>query len=598
MFMSLYPVQPVYFWVLASLVVIWSPWQHLMSGLMSRRLRLGVLILVCMQTVFAITSAGSSGAVPHETSLACWAMLAWLCVLLTVSNNAVASLPLAMIATLCAAVSVAGDSEARAVSIFAALALIISGSIYFYDSVVRPRVPGGWFRRRFWGFSGHVVVLSLCLGLALVSYDWALSQVGSLSGIVPDSGGSKKSTVQLDGRPPQFKGAEICAVHSTRGTLPKYLAETVFYTYLQGRWVAGRSAWSGGTPAYGIGRRDKDRLKTRAHCYVSMMHLKTWPLVPFGSVRPDFQPQMADPRLPMAEPISASYTWGDWPAGADRKLVEVGDIEHMDRLKGLAVSIMAGADDDIEKVRHVETWLAQNTFYDASLAFTTKQGDDAVEQFLLRSKRGWCVHYASACALLLRAEGIPTRFVSGYMVVAPPGAKTVAVVDSTAHAWCEAFVNGPDGPKWVIVDASYAPLGRAPLYSAKWRHAIGIVVMLLIVLGMFHARLSMHTGDLRRELAVAPEDRTAAASIEAAYHRILRYFERLGVSRQPSQTPREFARELTLAPYRDDFLIITRAFERVKYMGYRDLGADLDQVEKAQRRILGMDKRPRRARQA
>ena len=41
-------------------------------------------------------------------------------------------------------------------------------------------------------------------------------------------------------------------------------------------------------------------------------------------------------------------------------------------------------------------------------------GVDAVDHFLFDTRRGFCEHIASAMAILLRAEGIPTRIVTGY----------------------------------------------------------------------------------------------------------------------------------------------------------------------------------------
>ena len=43
-----------------------------------------------------------------------------------------------------------------------------------------------------------------------------------------------------------------------------------------------------------------------------------------------------------------------------------------------------------------------------------KLADDSVDAFLFETKRGFCEHYASAFAVLMRAAGIPARVVTGY----------------------------------------------------------------------------------------------------------------------------------------------------------------------------------------
>lgn len=72
--------------------------------------------------------------------------------------------------------------------------------------------------------------------------------------------------------------------------------------------------------------------------------------------------------------------------------------------------------------------------------------EDAVEYFLFDSGKGFCQHYASAGALLLRVMGIPTRYVTGYavneeaFVRQQDGSYQAKVLDSDAHAWVEIYV--------------------------------------------------------------------------------------------------------------------------------------------------------------
>ena len=70
--------------------------------------------------------------------------------------------------------------------------------------------------------------------------------------------------------------------------------------------------------------------------------------------------------------------------------------------------------------------------------------------FAQEADRGYCVHFASAAAVLLRAAGIPARFVTGYMVQAEAGKETV-VYGKDAHAWAECFL---EGVGWIPVEAT------------------------------------------------------------------------------------------------------------------------------------------------
>lgn len=74
-------------------------------------------------------------------------------------------------------------------------------------------------------------------------------------------------------------------------------------------------------------------------------------------------------------------------------------------------------------------------------------GTDAVEYFLMESRKGYCTHFASAGALLLRALGIPARYASGYIVKLGEFVRTedgyeASVKDNNAHAWAEIYLDG------------------------------------------------------------------------------------------------------------------------------------------------------------
>ena len=99
-------------------------------------------------------------------------------------------------------------------------------------------------------------------------------------------------------------------------------------------------------------------------------------------------------------------------------------------------------------------------------------GRDAVDDFLFTSRKGFCEHFASAFAILMRAAGVPSRIVGGYQ-----GGQWNAlgnfftVRQSDAHAWCEVWL--PDRG-WVRVDPTFvvAPeridMGLEDALSGSW----------------------------------------------------------------------------------------------------------------------------------
>lgn len=79
---------------------------------------------------------------------------------------------------------------------------------------------------------------------------------------------------------------------------------------------------------------------------------------------------------------------------------------------------------------------------------------DRVDAFLFGTRQGFCEHYASAFAFLMRAAGLPARIVGGYLggEVNPNGGYLI-VRQQDAHAWTEVWLPGQG---WVRVDPTAA----------------------------------------------------------------------------------------------------------------------------------------------
>ncbi len=97
--------------------------------------------------------------------------------------------------------------------------------------------------------------------------------------------------------------------------------------------------------------------------------------------------------------------------------------------------------DDTALIAAVLAW-----FHDEAFVYTLAPPlleRDPVDAFLFDTRRGFCEHYASAFAVLLRAAGIPTRIVTGYQggEINPRGGYLI-VRQADAHAWTEALVDG------------------------------------------------------------------------------------------------------------------------------------------------------------
>ena len=91
---------------------------------------------------------------------------------------------------------------------------------------------------------------------------------------------------------------------------------------------------------------------------------------------------------------------------------------------------------------------------------------DAIEDFVSNNPRGHCEYFATALALMLRSQGIPSRVVLGYRCDEwHEDEQCYQVRQLHAHAWVEAFL-GPDQ----ILDHDQIPPELRRSQPRLWKH--------------------------------------------------------------------------------------------------------------------------------
>jgi transglutaminase-like putative cysteine protease len=111
------------------------------------------------------------------------------------------------------------------------------------------------------------------------------------------------------------------------------------------------------------------------------------------------------------------------------------------RIAQLAAEITRDAKSPLDKAFKVETHLRQNFKY--TLNLTWNPGNQPLEEFLFNARTGHCEYFASAMAVLLRAAGVPTRLVNGFLMGEyNPVGDMYIVRQSDAHSWVEVYIPG------------------------------------------------------------------------------------------------------------------------------------------------------------
>lgn len=129
-------------------------------------------------------------------------------------------------------------------------------------------------------------------------------------------------------------------------------------------------------------------------------------------------------------------------------------------------------------IRQLLRYFNENPFY---YDLSSPEGNEDIDQFLFTNRVGYCEHYSSAFAFMLRSVGLPARVIVGYQ-----GGKInqisnqLEVKQLNAHAWVEAYL-----PKkgWLRFDPTAAVAPQriqtgSPLGVAASAHLIDFRVRL------------------------------------------------------------------------------------------------------------------------
>lgn len=117
----------------------------------------------------------------------------------------------------------------------------------------------------------------------------------------------------------------------------------------------------------------------------------------------------------------------------------------------LVKEITDGAKTKQQKIRKIQAYVRNSAGYDTVAVRMDSSYNDFARWFLEECETGYCVHYATAATVLLRAAGIPARYVEGYAVNCEAGTDAVVSKDM-AHAWVEYYDTATHA--WCILEVT------------------------------------------------------------------------------------------------------------------------------------------------
>jgi len=132
-----------------------------------------------------------------------------------------------------------------------------------------------------------------------------------------------------------------------------------------------------------------------------------------------------------------------------------------DSIRALAGSIAGDESDPAAVADRLQAHFSRGYTYSLQIPDTI---GDPLEAFILGTKTGYCEYFAAALAVMLRAQKIPARVVSGYLGGDyVPAGTYYRVTQASAHAWVEAYIDGA----WVRFDPTPAAGEIGSTYAAR-----------------------------------------------------------------------------------------------------------------------------------
>lgn len=148
-------------------------------------------------------------------------------------------------------------------------------------------------------------------------------------------------------------------------------------------------------------------------------------------------------------PSASAVAGASASGGTQREVTAALPREVPARVRALAHEVTGGHTTAGAKAQALETYLRSDRFtYSTAPSAGVGDGIATIDDFLFRSRRGYCEQFAGAMAIMAREVGIPTRMAVGFV----PGTRNGDAWDVTErdlHTWPELWL---DGLGWVAFE--------------------------------------------------------------------------------------------------------------------------------------------------
>ncbi len=135
------------------------------------------------------------------------------------------------------------------------------------------------------------------------------------------------------------------------------------------------------------------------------------------------------------DPAALRAAGTDYPDSVTDRYLQLHESTSSE-FRAQTAEITADAENPYETAVAIERHLESSKDYSLSV---TKPDGNVAEAFTTEMEAGYCVYFATAMTQMLRAEGVPARYVTGYTSGEQIDDDTYVVRGLDAHAWVEVY---------------------------------------------------------------------------------------------------------------------------------------------------------------
>ncbi|MFD1598780.1 transglutaminase TgpA family protein [Halobellus rarus] len=210
-------------------------------------------------------------------------------------------------------------------------------------------------------------------------------------------------------------------------------------------------------------------------------------VTPQGGVRPETtllpgENYTVTSRVPNATTDRLRAAGTDYPDRVTASYLQLPEST-TDRVRERAETVAGEEETPYDKAVAIESYLEENKEYSLSVPRPT---GDVADAFLFEMDAGYCTYYATTMVVMLRSQGVPARFVTGYTPGEDVGNGTHVVRGLDSHAWVEVYFPDtgwvrfdptPSGPRQTAEDARIAEAQQSGVENIEYGEPNGTTPM-------------------------------------------------------------------------------------------------------------------------